>query len=36
MEAHKRDLTLNQMVEEILRNVIDEHERKKLTEEIDI
>ena len=26
MEAHKRDITLNQMVEEVLRNVIAEHE----------
>ena len=26
MEAHKRDITLNQMVEELLRNVIAEHE----------
>lgn len=26
MEAHKRDITLNQMVEEILRAVIDVHE----------
>ena len=26
MEAHKRDITLNQMVEEVLRNVIVQHE----------
>ena len=26
MEAHKRDITLNQMVEELLRNMIAEHE----------
>ena len=26
MEAHKRDITLNKMVEEILRNMIAEHE----------
>ena len=26
MEAHKRDITLNEMVEEVLRNVIAEHE----------
>ena len=26
MEAHKRDITLNKMVEEVLRNVIAEHE----------
>ena len=26
MEAHKRDITLNQMVEELLRNVIAQHE----------
>lgn len=26
MEAHKRDITLNQMVEQILRNLIAEHE----------
>jgi hypothetical protein len=26
MEAHKRDITLNQMVEELLRNVIEMHE----------
>jgi hypothetical protein len=26
MEAHKRDITLNQMVEEVLRNVIATHE----------
>jgi predicted HicB family RNase H-like nuclease len=26
MEAHNRDITLNQMVEEVLRNVIAQHE----------
>ena len=33
MEAHKRDITLNQMVEEILRNMIEKHERDKLMED---
>ena len=27
MEAHKRDITLNQMVEQVLRVAIDEHNR---------
>jgi hypothetical protein len=26
MEAHKRDITLNQMVEELLKQMISEHE----------
>ena len=30
MEAHKRDITLNQMVEEILKKVIEEHELKEV------
>ena len=29
MEAHKRDITLNEMVEILLRNVIAEHERNR-------
>lgn len=33
MEAHKRDITLNQMVEEVLRTAIEEHDRKKLAED---
>jgi hypothetical protein len=33
MEAHKRDITLNQMVEKVLRTAIDEHDRKKLAED---
>lgn len=30
MEAHKRDITLNQMVEEILRNMIAKYERERI------
>ena len=33
MEAHKRDITLNQMVEEILKKVIEEHELKEVMDE---
>jgi predicted HicB family RNase H-like nuclease len=33
MEAHKRDITLNQMVEEILKKVIEEHEPKEVMDE---
>lgn len=33
MEAHKRDITLNQMVEKVLRTAIDEYDRKKLAED---
>ena len=33
MEAHNRDITLNQMVEEILKKVIEEHEPKEVMDE---
>jgi hypothetical protein len=36
MEAHKRDITLNKMVEEVLSKVIAEHDRKKLAEDYSV